>query len=132
MSYRSNTSRVFSKENVIFDVPSEVFDERRVKQWRKNILSYTDTSRPWVLLSIPDVSIAITPDGVASLAEALRHFSDRNCVAIAILTNHTSSKIVTFALEKENLTDKVCCSESMENICQYLEEKLENSDILKR
>ncbi|MCV2883832.1 hypothetical protein OE749_03840 [Aestuariibacter sp. AA17] len=106
-------SRVFRKDNVIFEVGSNLYDEKDVEQCVKNIALVSNGLERWVLISIPDKSKGITPEGAETAVDLLNQALHGTCAALLVLTTTTSAKIFAHSLEQHGLEHKFFCSESL-------------------
>ncbi len=118
-------SRVFLKENVVFEVGSNLYDERAVEHCVKNIISLVEGMNKWVLLSIPDTSKGITPEAAELAVPLLKKALKESCEAILILTCNTSGKIFAHALQKHGLQQQLFCSESLMELLEKAESILD-------
>ncbi len=119
-------SRIFLKDNVVFEVGSNLYDEKDVERCVQNIISVVEGMDKWVLLSIPDKSKGITPEAAHMAVPLLKQALKENCEAILILTSNTSGKIFAHALKEHGLNQQLFCSESLMELLEKAESILNN------
>lgn len=123
-------TRLFLKDSILFDIPSDAFNASRVQHWRDEVLALTESLDSWFLISIPDKNLGITQEAVDRLVETYRTFSQQSCSGVAILTSTVSSKILTNCFSLEGLEHFILMDESIENLFERVEKRLGDPTIL--
>lgn len=124
--------RFFVKDNVVFDIPSDVYSQRQVDNWSKSILKTAEKLDDWVILSIPDISHTITQSAARQMKQDLASLKDHGCKGLLILTSTVNAKIFAHALDEENDNTgfQIIGSESIESLCQEAQQLLGSPAVL--
>ncbi|NMH60571.1 hypothetical protein HCJ96_11105 [Alteromonas sp. MYP5] len=113
--------RFFTVDNVIFDVPSRVYDERAVEGWFRAITQEASRFDKWMILSLPDNSLSISSRAASNLSERLPHLKRYGCLGFLLLVNHINARIFHHSLKDTPPEFDFVVSESMEYLCQQAE-----------
>lgn len=124
--------RFFVKDNVIFDIPSDVYSPRQVDKWSQSILKTARDLDDWVILSIPDISHTITQSAARQMKTDLSRLSEHGCKGLLILTSTVNAKIFAHALDDADDTSglQITGSESIEKLCQKAQQLLGSQAVL--
>jgi len=122
--------RFFIVNSVVFDIPSNVYDEHAVKGWLKEVEKAGKDLDNWLILSIPDNSLAISSSAAKSLSQRLPELKRHGCRAILILASHTSAKIFHHSIKNDVEGFDIIVSESMEYLCQQSHAMLGEEGVL--
>ena len=122
--------RFFIKDNVVFDIPSDVYCPKQVDDWCKAIIKTASQLDKWIILSIPDISHTITHDAAVRMKKDLSALDAHGCQGVLILTSTVNAKIFAHALagSKDGLT--ITTSESIETLCQQAQKLLGSDAVL--
>ena len=90
--------RFFNVNNVLFDIPSNVYDDSVVDGWFRNIAREGQKLDKWVILSIPDKSLTITHTAASQLCSRLPFLRTYGCLGFLLLANHVNAKIFQHSL----------------------------------
>ncbi|MBT0586673.1 hypothetical protein [Alteromonas oceanisediminis] len=121
--------RIFVHDNIVFDIPSRLFTEKEIEQCRARVLEAAEPLNKWVLLSIPDESVGLTPPALANLEDCYKRFFSHGCKGILILTQTASAKIIKHHMQQAKL-DNCVCHNSIETLIQQAEDWLDMPGIL--
>lgn len=113
--------RFFNVNNVLFDIPSNVYDDRTVDGWFKNISRAGQKLDEWVIFSIPDESLTITHTAASQLCSRLPFLRTYGCRGFLLLANHVNAKIFQHSLRSVPPNFEIQVSESMEKLCRNAE-----------
>ncbi|GFD89700.1 hypothetical protein KUL152_19260 [Tenacibaculum sp. KUL152] len=131
MAKTKSHNRLFEKDNIIIDIPSDCYSEDRVELWAKNVLHLAKDKDRWCLLSIPDYSITVTPSGADLLAKKYEIFRENGCMLIALHSENTPSKILLHALLSKSLKEPFIKSDrSVEYLCSLLQDAMGGESVL--
>nr|WP_269468668.1 hypothetical protein [Alteromonas sp. ASW11-130] len=108
----------------MFDIPSNVYDERKVDQWLKAVIEEGGKYDKWIIFSLPDVSLEISVSAASNLCDLLPQLRVYGCLGILMCATHTNAKIFHHAIKSTPPTFDIIVSESMEYLCQKAEEVL--------
>ncbi len=113
--------RFFNVNNVLFDIPSNVYEERTVEEWFEHIVKEGRKLDEWVIFSIPDKSLTITDTAAAQLCSRLPFLKSYGCLGFLLLATHTNAKIFHHSLRATSPNFEIKISESMEELCRSAE-----------
>ena len=113
--------RFFNVNNVLFDIPSNVYDDSVVDGWFRNIAREGQKLDKWVILSIPDKSLTITHTAASQLCSRLPFLRTYGCLGFLLLANHVNAKIFQHSLRATPPNFDIQVSESMEQLCRNAE-----------
>ncbi|MCW8109563.1 hypothetical protein OPS25_13725 [Alteromonas ponticola] len=116
--------RLFTVDNVLFDIPSNVYDENAVNGWFEAIIQEGRKFDKWVIFSIPDSSLTISASAATNLGERLPQLRQHGCIGILLLATHTNAKIFHHSVKATPADFDFIVSESMEFLCQQAEQLL--------
>ena len=122
--------RFFEKDNVVFDIPSSIYDHRTASDWFKAVKEIGSTLDEWVILSIPDTSLTITSDAAAWLAENLPLLSEYGCKGVLVLATSINAKIFHHSIRQIESDFFIEMSDSMETLCRRASEQLNKNGAL--
>lgn len=130
MAKMQHRYRFFVKDNVIFDIPSSVYDESSVEAWQRAITKSARELDQWVILSIPDVTHTITANAAKTMKANLNGLADNGCKGLLILTSTVTAKIFAHALHKDDGGLYIEGDDSIETLCQRAQSLLGSEGIL--
>ncbi|WP_394222069.1 hypothetical protein [Alteromonas gracilis] len=116
--------RFFNVNNVLFDIPSNVYDDRTVEGWFENIVREGRKLDEWVIFSIPDKSLTITHTAASQLCSRMPFLKSYGCLGFLLLATHTNAKIFHHSLKSTSSNFDIKISESMEELCRSAESML--------
>ena len=122
--------RFFNVNNVLFDIPSSVYDDRTVDDWFAAIVKEGRKREHWVILSIPDKSLTVTHTAAKQLCSRLPYLKSYGCLGFLLLATHTNAKIFHHSLKATPSNFDVKVSDSMETLCRSAELMLGNENEL--
>lgn len=125
-----NYTRLFEKNGVVFDIPSDAFNQHKIDIWFDRLEKTTAQLSEWSLLSIPDETIGVTPEAATRLVEKYSQIKSKGCKVICIQSTTTASKILIHALDLSNLHELVIVDSSIERLCSEIESRMTQPRVL--
>ena len=113
--------RFFNVNNVLFDIPSNVYDDRTVDEWFDEIVKEGRKRERWVIFSIPDKNLTVTNTAAKQLCTRLPFLKSYGCLGFLLLATHTNAKIFQHSLKATPSNFDMKVSESMETLCRSAE-----------
>ena len=113
--------RFFNVNNVLFDIPSSVYDDRTVDDWFAAIVKEGRKREHWVIFSIPDKSLTVTHTAAKQLCSRLPYLKSYGCLGFLLLATNTNAKIFQHSLKSTPSNFDMKVSESMETLCRSAE-----------
>ena len=113
--------RFFNVNNVLFDIPSNVYDDRTVDEWFDEIVEEGRKRERWVIFSIPDKNLTVTHTAAKQLCTRLPFLKSYGCLGFLLLATHTNAKIFQHSLKATPSNFDMKVSESMETLCRSAE-----------
>ncbi|WP_100656432.1 hypothetical protein [Alteromonas flava] len=118
--------KVFSHDNIVFDVPSRLFTKQEVEQCENEILAEVKEGQSWVLMCIPDENAGLTPDALIALEKKFVQLFEFGCLGILILNQTASAAIINQHIKRFNIP-RCVADRSIGKLFSLAEEWLEQA-----